>query len=59
MDRLAAYFHWNDLQCFEQAIWIAEKQSVKINQVKEWAKREGEEDKFNNFLNHLETNRLV
>src|SRR5579872_1628271 len=35
MDRLAAYFHWNDLQCLDQAIWIAESQPIKINKVKE------------------------
>lgn len=59
MDRLAAYFHWNDLQCLDQAIWIAEKQPIKINKVKEWAKKEGEEDKFNNFINHLKNNRCI
>jgi len=53
MDRLAAYFYWNDLQCLDQAIWITEKQPVKINKVKAWAKREGEENKFNHFLQHL------
>lgn len=57
MDRLAAYYHWNDLQCLEQAIWIAEKQPVKINIIKEWSKREGAEDKFNIFLEHLKPKR--
>src|SRR5579864_7764565 len=36
MDRLAAYFHWNDLQCLDQAVWIAMKQSVQITKIKEW-----------------------
>ena len=53
MDRLAAYFHWNDLQCLDQAIWIAEKQPVQINTVREWAKKEGEENKFNIFMENL------
>lgn len=56
MDRLAAYFHWNDLQCLDQAVWIAEKQPVQIYKVKEWAKREGEEEKFNNFVTQLKNN---
>ncbi len=56
MDRLAAYFHWNDLQCLDQAVWIAEKQPIKIHKVKEWAKREGEENKFNNFIKLLKNN---
>ncbi len=53
MDRLSAYFHWNDLQCLDQAIWIAAKHPVQIKAIKEWAKREGEEDKFKIFLEHL------
>lgn len=53
MDRLAAYFHWNDLQCLDQAVWIAKKHPVQIAKVKAWAKHEGEEDKFNFFLKNL------
>ena len=53
MDRLAAYFYWNDLQCLDQAIWIAKKHPVQITKVKAWAKYEGEEDKFNFFLKNL------
>lgn len=53
MDRLSAYFHWNDLQCLDQAVWIAEKHPINTNKIKEWAKREGEEDKFNVFLRNL------
>ena len=53
MDRLSAYFHWNDLQCLDQAIWIAEMQPVRISKIREWAKREGEEEKFKTFLNGL------
>lgn len=53
MDRLAAYFHWNDLQCLDQAVWIAEKQPIKIYEIQEWAKRENEEIKFNHFLMQL------
>lgn len=53
MDRLAAYFHWNDLQCLDQAIWIAQKQPIQIHKIREWAKHEGEEDKFTIFLNSI------
>lgn len=53
MDRLAAYFHWNDLQCLDQAIWIAEKHPIQIEKVEEWAEREGEEKKFNIFFENL------
>lgn len=53
MDRLAAYFHWNDLQCLDQAVSIALEQPVQIERIKEWAKDEGEEEKFNHFLDNL------
>ena len=53
MDRLAAYFYWNDLQCLDQAIWIAKKHPVQIAKVKAWAKHEGEEEKLKFFLKSL------
>lgn len=53
MDRLSAYFHWNDLQCLDQAIWITEMQPVQISKIREWANREGEEEKFKTFLSGL------
>jgi hypothetical protein len=53
MDRLSAYFHWNDLQCLDQAIWIAEKQPIRISKIREWAKREGEIEKFKIFLSRV------
>lgn len=55
MDRLAAFFHWNDRQSLEQAVMIADSQSdaVSIEQIAEWAKREGYQDKFRVFLNRI------
>ena len=53
MDRLAAYFHWNDLQCLDQATWIAEKHPVNITKIRKWAKREGDDEKFKIFLANL------
>lgn len=58
MDRLAAYFYWNDLQCLDQARWIAEKQPIQISRIKEWAKKEGEENKFNTFLESINQKKL-
>lgn len=59
MDRLAAYFHWNDLQCLDQAIWITEKHPIQIEKIKKWAKIEGELDKFNIFLNNFKKNKFL
>ena len=53
MDRLAWFFFSNDRQCLDQAIWIAEKHPINIEQVKAWSKRERHEEKFQVFLNRL------
>jgi hypothetical protein len=48
-DRLAAYFHWNDLPSLEQAILVCRKQDVDLRQVGRWAAAEGMKDKFDIF----------
>lgn len=53
MDRLCAFFFWNDRQGLDQAVWIAEAQNVKLSTVKKWAESEGETDKFNEFVAEL------
>ena len=40
MDRLAAYFWWDDQQSFDQAVMIAEHQDVVWEDLEEWANRE-------------------
>jgi len=52
-DRLAAYFHWDDLQSLEQALWVAEKNEFDLASVKTWAKYEKENKKFEVFLTRL------
>lgn len=49
-DRLAAYFHWNDLECLNQAVWICQSQSVDFNDLENWAWQEGSPEKFKKFL---------
>lgn len=53
MDRLAAFYHWRDRQSLDQALLVAQSHPIKIKAVEEWSKSEGEEDKFNEFLNKL------
>jgi hypothetical protein len=53
MDRLAGYFHWNDLQNLDQAIWIARQHPVKLEKIKKWAKDEGHSEKFEIFRKKL------
>ena len=55
MDRLAAYFHWNDLQSLDQALLVAKHQFdfVSLEKVKSWAKAEGHESQYQIFVSKL------
>jgi hypothetical protein len=52
-DRLAAYFHWNDQQSLQQAIWVAEKTGFDLQEVEAWAAQEGMAEKFGGFKKAL------
>lgn len=54
MDRLAAFYHWRDRQSLDQALLVAQNHPIKIKIIEDWSKSEGEENKFNEFLNKLE-----
>jgi hypothetical protein len=45
-DRLAAFYHWDDLQSLEQAVLVAQSNKVDLNEVKRWSKEEGMSDAF-------------
>lgn len=49
-DRLAAYIHWNDKQSLEQAVWVALKHPVKLEQIKKFCQKENAPEKYNDFL---------
>ncbi len=53
-DRLAAYFHWDDLQSLEQAVWVAEENEFDMESVSVWAVNEKEIGKFEVFKGRLE-----
>lgn len=50
MDRLAAWFHWSDRRSLIHALWVCEKHPVSILKIKKWAAKEGEPDKFEQFI---------
>lgn len=54
-DRLCAYFHWDDNQALEQAVWVANDQAGEydLDEISQWAEREGEPDKFRVFVGRL------
>jgi len=53
MDRLAAYFHWNDLQSLDQAVMVASSQKISLAKLDAWAKREGASEKLRRFKQQL------
>ena len=55
MDRLAAYYHWNDPQGMEQAICVALKCDINLDQIEAWSKRERATAKFKNFAEELKS----
>lgn len=53
-DRLAAFYHWNDLQCLQQAVWVALERDVDLFEAERWSQQEGEMEKFQVFRKKLE-----
>ena len=45
-DRLAAYYHWGDRQCLEQAILVAKERKVDIEEIRRWSDAEGKHVEF-------------
>ncbi len=59
MDRLAGYYHWDDPQCFEQAVAVAHHQLVDLQEIEAWSRREHSDpehfqEKFKQFTSRLE-----
>jgi len=49
-DRLAAYFFWNDNQSFDQAIMVAKKNKINLPEIKKWAGKQDEMEKYEFFI---------
>jgi hypothetical protein len=52
-DRLAAYYHWNDEQSLQQAIWVAKQNNCDLESIKQWSYREKAKDKYAHFIKKL------
>lgn len=52
-DRLAAFYHWDDKQCLEQAVLVATAQDVNIDDVKKWSIKEKNSDKYDIFIKEV------
>lgn len=53
-DRLAAFYHWKDLQSLEQAVLVAKAHPVDLMEVQRWSIHEGFGDAFNFIRDRLE-----
>lgn len=53
-DRLAAFYHWNDQQCLQQAVWVARAKPIEWPEIERWSEREGERGKFAIFRQRWE-----
>lgn len=53
-DRLAVYYHWDDLQSLDQAVWVAEQNEIDLDSIEEWSTKEQEIEKFVTFKKRLE-----
>lgn len=52
-DRLAAYFHWNDNECLQQALLVSTSREVDLQEIERWSIKEGHRDRFLVFQNLL------
>jgi hypothetical protein len=51
MDRLAAFIHWKDRQCYEQATWVAQIHEIEWPEIGRRADDEGiSVDEWDQFL---------
>jgi hypothetical protein len=48
-DRLTGYFYGNDAQCLEQAVMICQMNNVSMDNIRQWAKKEGRPEKYKEF----------
>jgi hypothetical protein len=45
-DRLAAFYHWGDMQSLTQAIMVAQRNDIDMGEIDRWSAVEGKQDKF-------------
>ena len=54
MDRLAAFYHWDDIQSLAQAILVAALHDVDMENIAEWSIQEGKSELFDRFRTDLD-----
>ena len=56
-DRLAAYYHWRDIQSLTTAVAIARRQKLAFAKIRAWSAREGYAQGYAEFLAELRRSR--
>lgn len=54
MDRLAAFYYWNDRQALEQAVLVARSHPIRWKEVERWSHRENKQAQFTAFRRQIE-----
>jgi len=57
MDRLAAFYFWEDRQSLRQAVWVAQAHEVDLDDVRRWSLAEGKLIEYEKFLAELQRGR--
>jgi len=52
-DRLAGFYHWDDLQCLEQAVLVAQENDIDIRDIERWSAAEGKKKAFDQIKDRL------
>jgi hypothetical protein len=55
-DRLAGYYHWNDMQCLEQAILVSHDAKVDYHEIERWSRKEGKLAEYKRIKKKLASN---
>jgi hypothetical protein len=53
MDRLAAYYYWDDEQALDQALLVANRHEVDLDSIREWSENEDKVKEFRQFCDQL------
>ncbi len=56
-DRLAAYYHWKDLQCLEQAVMVGQDNAIDLDEVRRWSEQEGKGEAFSEVESAIRSRR--
>lgn len=54
-DRLAGYYHWDDRPCLEQAVLVARKNRIDLDEIERWSASEGKRSLFQQIRERLLT----